>query len=133
MKSDRMPLAVLVAGILIAGAILTNGYLERTANDPTRLVPTKEEIQKALGQSMHLYRPPSPGQSHSVNGPELRGFEITKVQPSEDGRKVRVELTFSTVDKKAGQSAVILERDEFGQYTGTLQHEGARGYIAVRH
>jgi hypothetical protein len=128
MKPDRTPLAVLVSGILISGAILTNGYLERQAYGPVRFVPTKEQIHKALGES-RLYSTEYPGKP----GTNFSNVEITKVLPSDDGRKVCVELSFTTADKEIARSEFVLERDDFGRYSGRLRYKDGHAYVSVRH
>lgn len=131
MKLDRTPLAIVVAGVLICGAVLTNGYFERAARDPARFLPSKSEVQKTLEQACHLYKPqPKNVYGAPTTGKEVTAIKVTHLQPSMDGGKVLVSVTYGTFDGNAYNTDIVLDRDDFGRYRGTWQHDGIHTPLA---
>jgi hypothetical protein len=132
MKLDRTPLAIVLAGVLISGAILINGRLDRAAKDPAAQAPSKSEIQAALAKACPIHTPlPKNVIGSPTTGTEVTAIDITDAQPSLDGRKVRVSLKYSTSGGKSFNTEFVLERDEFGKYVGIWQHDANKTYVAV--
>ena len=133
MKPDRIPLTIVLGAVLIGGAILWNGHLDRVAQNPSLDIPSRSEVREAIVRSCPLYQaPPKNVYGPPSTGKEVTSVDVKEVKPSLDGTRLRVGLTYSTSDNKVWKTDIVLIRDDFGKYTGSWQHGDTKSYLVLR-
>lgn len=123
---------IITAALIISGAILLNGHLERRSESPKNEAISKSEIESSVIRSFERAFHAEAG-ANVIMGKErdINEVKVDDVRFSDDRSKVRVKFVLIHSDG-AISSGVILNRDEFGVYRGTWSFGSKKAFFEVK-
>lgn len=126
--------SIIIAALLICGAILLNGYLDRTSSGPHLSRPSEKEVRKSVIESFDYAFKALHGDNVIMNKKrDVQRVEIGSIRYSEDNSKMLVGFSLVTNDGDNISSEIGLNRDEFGVYHGVWDFGTKRAYFEIKH
>ena len=109
--------SILFAALLISGAILLNGYLDR-ASRPSHLArPSASVVKKAVTDGFKQ---------------DVKNIRIGDIRYSEGDRQMLIEFLVNFTDDNSASSAISLVRDDFGVYRGEWNLGGKKALFEIK-
>lgn len=125
--------SIIIAAIIVSGAILLNGYLDRISRSPHFLRPSKGEVKTSVVQTLEYAFNALEGDNFIMGkNRDVQKIHIDAIRYSEGDAKMLVKFTLLCADDDSIESGVILNRDEFGDYKGVWDFGKKKAFFAIK-
>lgn len=125
--------SILIAALIISGAILTNGYLDRAALPAHFSRPSASKVKKVVVANLTSTFDASKGYVTIMNKKrDVKDIQINDIRYSEGGDRMLIEMTLACSDGDKVTSSFELNRDDFGAYRGLWDFGTQKAFIAIK-
>ena len=134
------PFAVLFGAALIAGAVLFNGWAERTqvaamTSTPfvKKLPVDKQSVAEQFSAGVRAGLINTPNRNYVLGKPRrIVEVAVDDVRFSKDDAQLLVDFSLLCDDRAALRGSVVLAADEFGVYHGELPIDNKTAPLAIK-
>lgn len=124
---------ILIAALIISGAILLNGYLDRAALPSRFSRPSASKVTKVVTDSLNETFQLHKGYIVLVNKKrDVKDIHINEIRYSEGGERMLIELILDCSDGEKVSWSIPLNRDDFGAYRGTTDIGAHKVYFQIK-
>lgn len=124
--------SILIAALIISGAILLNGYFDRVALPPHFNLPSTSKVKKTVVAALTSTFDASKGYVTIMNKKrDVNDIQINDIRYSEGGDRMLIEMTLACSDGDKVTSSFVLNRDDFGAYRGLWDFGTQKAFIGI--
>lgn len=125
--------SIIVAAILISGAILLNGHFDRVSRTPPFPRPSESEVKASIIQSLEYAFKALEGDNIIMEKErDVQKIEVDSIRYSEGDSRMLVNFTLLCADGDRVTSGIVLNRDEFGVYRGVWDFGKKQAHFEIK-
>ncbi len=125
--------SIIIAAIIISGAILLNGYIDRASHSPHFSRPSESEVKASVVQSFEYAFQALEGENIVMDKKrDIQKIQVNAIRYSESDSRMLVDFTLLCADGDNITSGIGLNRDEFGVYRGVWDFGRKQAHFEIK-